>query len=120
MYNSICHIELEVTDLNRSRAFYEGLFGWKFADFAIPDMMIFGQGDTHLGGLMRVDEVHAGRSPSIWFRVEDLDGMVARAQELGGSVVSPRSPVPNVGWSACVGDPDGNPVGLVEYSENRT
>lgn len=118
MYHNICHIEIEVTDLDAGRAFYEGLFAWKFSDFGIPDMVVFGQDDKHIGGLMRVDQVSAGNSPSIWFRVKDVDASVAQAQALGAGVLSPKSAVPNVGWSACITDPFGNHVGMVQFSED--
>lgn len=118
MFNTVCHIEFEVTDLDRSVAFYKRLFDWTFADFPIPNMRIFGYEDKHIGGLMKADSVNPGGSPSLWFRVKDLDAMVSKAQSLGGSVVAPKSEVPNVGWSACVSDPDGNPVGMVQYSED--
>jgi predicted enzyme related to lactoylglutathione lyase len=119
MYNSICHIEFDVTDLERSRAYYEGLFGWRFSDFGIPSMIVFGQGDSHIGGLMQVEEVKASSSPSLWFRVEDLDTMLTKAESLGGKVFSGRSEVPGVGWSAVVDDPDGNHIGLVQYREDH-
>ncbi len=117
MYNNICHIEFEVKDLDLSKSFYEGLFGWNFAEFPIPGMKIFGFEDKHIGGLMQSDNPKPGNSPSLWFKVQDLDAMTAKAQELGGSVVAARSEVPHVGWSACIGDLDGNPVGMVQYSE---
>lgn len=118
MYSEICHIEFEVTDLARSRTFYEGLFGWKFSDFAIPDMMVFGSEEKHIGGLMRVDKVTPGQSPTIWFRVKNVEESVQRAQSLGGTMTSPKSEVPNVGWSATITDLDGNTVGFVQFTED--
>ena len=118
MYHNVCHIEFEVTDLAKGRAFYEGLFGWKFSDFEMPDMVVFGADNQHIGGLMRVDAVQPGNSPSIWFRVKSVDESVATATGLGGAVVSEKSPVPGVGWSACVADPFGNHVGMVQFSED--
>lgn len=117
MHNHICHIEIEVTDLSRSRAFYEGVFGWKFSDFGIPDMIVFGADDKHIGGLMRVDSVSSGNSPSIWFNVASIDSTLETAQGLGASVLAPKGPVPNVGWSAEFADLDGNRIGIVEFAE---
>ena len=48
----------------------------------------------------------------------DPGPVVAGIRTLGGTVVSPKSDVPNVGWSACIADPDGNLVGMVQYSED--
>jgi predicted enzyme related to lactoylglutathione lyase len=113
--NTVCHIEFDVVDLDRAQAFYEPLFGWSFREFMGGQMRVFGVGETHVGGLMLKDQVVPGRSPSVWIQVPDLDGVVARAPELGGSVQEPKYPVLGVGHSALIADPDGNPVGLVEY-----
>lgn len=114
--NTLCHIEFNVRDLDRSQSFYEGLFGWTFRSFMGGQMRIFGQGDTHIGGLMLSDEVGAGASPSVWFQVASLDETTARAVQLGGKVTGERMEVPGMGWSITVSDPDGNTVGLVEYN----
>ena len=60
--NTICHIEYYVTDLEKSQAFYGGLFGWDFRSF-IDGMVVFGIGDQHIGGLMKTDKVESGKSP---------------------------------------------------------
>lgn len=114
MNNSICHIEFQVTDLARSQAFYEGLFGWTFRSF-MDGMVVFGIGDQHIGGLQKVDKPTPGDSPSIWFRVENLDDLAAKARQLGGSTPHDKHPVPGVGHSLAIVDPDGNAVGLVQY-----
>lgn len=113
--NTVCHIELQTIDMDRSQAFYEALFGWTFREF-YPGMRVFGAGDEHIGGLMLADKVEAGRSPSIWIKVQNLDDMLAAICSAGGAVASPKTEVPTVGWSAEITDPDGNYVGLVEYS----
>jgi predicted enzyme related to lactoylglutathione lyase len=46
--------------------------------------------------------------------VPDLDGVLARLDELGGSVALPRMPVPGVGWLAYIKDPDGNILGIMQ------
>lgn len=66
---------------------------------------------------MRVDKVAPGRSPSIWIEVENLDAAIAKATSLGAGILSEKSPVPHVGWSAQVTDLDGNHLGLVEFEK---
>lgn len=117
VHNTICHVEIQVLDLDRAQAFYEGLFGWRFSSF-IPNMTVFGNGNEHIGGLMKVDEVKAGESPSLWFRVQNLQATLDKALELGGTLDSEPSEVPSVGWSATIRDLDGNMVGLVMYTED--
>lgn len=71
---------LGVQDVERARAYYAELFGWRMDEtrggFAITT--------TGLPG-----GVHGGdprSSPYLFFRVEDLDEALARVQALGGSV----------------------------------
>ncbi|MBS1709588.1 MAG: VOC family protein [Armatimonadetes bacterium] len=114
--NTVCHIEIEVTNVPRSQAFYEGLFAWTFRSFT-DSMVVFGVGENHIGGLQRVDQVMPGETPSVWIKVADLETLMENAVALGGSVVRGREPVPHVGWSAQLADPDGNRIGIVQYAE---
>ncbi len=116
MNNVLCHIEIEVTDLEKAQSFYQGLFGWRFSAFT-EDMVVFGNGDEHIGGLMKKESVNAGTSPSLWYKVADIDASLAKAIELGATVLAEKSELPQVGWSALVTDPDGNGVGFVQYRE---
>lgn len=116
--NGFCHVEFQSTDLPRSQRFYETMFEWTFRSFG-DDMVVFGQGDQHLGGLVKVDAVEAGNSPSVWIEVDSIERYLGKAPTAGGRVCSGKSPVPNVGWSATIQDPDGNTVGLVEFSSER-
>ena len=113
--HTVCHFEWQSTDLQRSQEFYKGLFNWDFRSFG-DEMVVFGQGDEHIGGLTKVDVVKAGSSPSVWIQVENLEGMCDRAVSLGGTLKSGKSPVPGVGFSAVVTDLDGNEVGMVEFA----
>ncbi len=114
--NSICHVEFESTDLVRSQKFFEGMFDWTFRAFG-DSMVVFGLGETHLGGLSKVDSVSPGKSPSIWIEVDDLEAYMAKAAGFGGAVRSQKQQVPGVGWSAEVSDPDGSAVGLVQFDK---
>ena len=112
--HQLCHIDYDVRDIAKAQAFYQGMFGWDFRQFT-PTMVVFGQGEDHIGGLVQCDSPHVGKSPSLWFEVEDLEAMKAKAISLGGSAPEENSPVPGVGLSTVVFDLDGNLVGLVQY-----
>lgn len=82
MAGELGFFELGVEDAERGRAFYGGLFGWRFA------LGPSGQGYTIdtpnvPGGIHGGDP---GASPYVFFVVDDLDAAVARVRELGGSV----------------------------------
>jgi uncharacterized protein len=52
--------------------------------------------------------------------VPDVDGVLARSGELGGSVAVPRMPVPGIGWLAYIKDPDGNILGILQSDPAAT
>ncbi len=114
--STVCHIEIDSTNLDQSQAFYEGLFGWTFREFMGGTMRTFGIGADHIGGLMLVDAVRPGHSPAVYFDVTDLDAILVKVGELGGSVPTPPHEVPGVGFSAMLADPQGNRIGLVEFA----
>lgn len=113
-HGCLCHVEYNVTDIERSKDFYGALFGWDFRQFT-DDMVVFGQGETHIGGLMK-GEPDCGGSPSLWFKVDSLDETGAKAQQMGGKIAGEKGEVPGVGWSMLLHDPDGNSVGIVQYA----
>jgi predicted enzyme related to lactoylglutathione lyase len=80
-------------------------------------MVVFGSGDQHIGGFVKAEWVNAGESPSVWFEVESIEAMLEKAVSAGGKVIEGKSDVPSVGWSATVGDLDGNRVGLVQFAK---
>src|SRR5690349_15971098 len=96
--NSVCHVEFDSTDLERSQRFYEGLFGWKFRAFS-DEMVVFGTDEGHVGGLEKREKVTPGSSPSVWFQVSEISEYTAKAAGLGGSVVREKTDLPHVGWS---------------------
>jgi predicted enzyme related to lactoylglutathione lyase len=46
--------------------------------------------------------------------VADLDAMVARLVEAGGTVALPKMPIPTVGWLAYGKDTEGNIFGMMQ------
>jgi len=115
-HGSLCHVEYVVSDLTRSQAYFAGMFGWDFRQYG-DSMVVFGHGEDHIGGLTTDGSLVPGTSPSLWFKVASLDESSANSAALGGTTATDRHPVPGVGWSAVVKDPDGNAVGLVQYDE---
>jgi predicted enzyme related to lactoylglutathione lyase len=112
--NTVCHIEIQSVDLDRSEAFYKGVFDWTFRSF-MPSMRVFASGEDYVGGLMLVDAVQPGRSPSIWIKIANIEETLAKVQAQGGRTLSERSEVPTVGWSADFEDVDGNYIGIVQF-----
>ena len=113
--NSVAHVRLTVTDIERSRQFYESVFGWpvlievpESADPATQEALSFLYGGViyDLGGMLvglrpvAIDTFHEDRCglDHLAFRVaskDELDDAAAHLDELGIE----REPVKDIGPS---------------------
>lgn len=110
--------ELGTQDVEGAERFYNAVFGWTTKDMGeeYGGYKLFQQGETGVGGLMKMPDPSA---PSLWvpyITVEDTDATVARAGELGGSTVLEGMDVPNVGRVAILKDPAGAAFGIIKPS----
>ena len=112
--NTVCHVELQVTDLNQAQEFFGSIFDWQFRAFG-DSMVLFGSGDTHVGSFSKVERVTPASYAVAWIEVEDVDATLAAAVGAGGSITAPKQAVPSVGWSGEFVDLNGNPVGIVQF-----
>ena len=85
--NRIDYIEIPVTDLRKTRAFLESMFGWSFEDWG-EDYMSFNDGRLD-GGLRRAATATPDDNVLIVFYSEDLERDLERVQELGASISEP-------------------------------
>jgi predicted enzyme related to lactoylglutathione lyase len=114
MANPFVHVELHTTDLNQAKAFYQGLFDWKFQDIAMPHgtyTMINVGGGTG-GGMMQ--QMMPG-APSSWLSyvlVEDIHAATNKAKALGATVLQEAVEVDGMGWLSIIVDPTGATLGL--------
>lgn len=99
--------ELMTSDMDRSSAFYTGLFGWTLEQS--PNYTAFQNHGRYAGGMFPIT-AEMGELPSVWsvyFAVEDCDATVQQAEALGGSVVKPPTDIPDGGRFAVLQDPQG-------------
>ena len=96
--------------------FYSDLVGWSNNGEPFPDYHVFGSGGENLGGITALQEGQPGPSWVPFITVDDLDASVAKAEELGGSVAQPITPIGDAGRIAVIVDPSGAATGLAQYS----
>jgi len=107
----ICHVEWGTPEPEKLQNFLSQLFGWNFQALA-PNYLINMPADGKVSvGIMKSDQMRAGGSPSASVRVDDLDAMLNKTEELGGKIVVPKTPM-GAGAFAFISAPDGNLVGL--------
>lgn len=114
-YGAFCWNQLNTPDLEASRAFYEGLFGWRLVqdEVAGVPMHLIQNGTGMLGDFMVMPaEVKA---PSHWLSyvwVQDIEAVVAKVEALGGSLCLPITEISQVGRIAVLADPQGATLGV--------
>jgi predicted enzyme related to lactoylglutathione lyase len=107
-HGQLGYLQLPATDLARSAAFYQGVFGWEgeleFGSFQAPGLI--GQWTTDLAPA-------AGAGPVLWLCVDDLWDALRDVVSHGGVVHG--SPTLDQGerWLVEADDPAGNRIGLV-------
>lgn len=108
----VVHWEIEARDPERQRAFYAALFNWEIGDGAIMPIAP-GLGAPEPGP---AGHIRAGATPGVrlYVQVRDIRASLARAAELGGTVVAEPFDVPGGPTLAPITDPEGNPVMLVQ------
>jgi predicted enzyme related to lactoylglutathione lyase len=79
MAGEVAFFELGVEDVGRGRAFYEGLFGWRFDTGPSGEGFAIGTGNVP-GGLHGGDK---GAAPYLFFRVDDMEAAVSAATTRG-------------------------------------
>lgn len=108
--------ELGTTDADGAQRFYEQVFGWTTEDMG-PDYggyRVFNRDETGIAGLMTLPDQSVPPHWQPYVAVEDPDATVAKARELGGSVLAEPMDVPNVGRIAVLQDPQGATFGIIK------
>jgi predicted enzyme related to lactoylglutathione lyase len=116
MANPFVHVELNSTDVAKSKAFYGKLFDWKLEDIpndaAGGSYTMIGVGDGTGGGMMKSPMPGA---PSMWLAyvlVDDIEAATKKAKSLGAKVMKDVTEVMDMGWLSIIVDPTGAMLGL--------
>jgi predicted enzyme related to lactoylglutathione lyase len=122
MSGRVVHFEIPFDDGDRARAFYSKAFGWQV--MPMPEMgytlVMSGpsgdQGPTEPGfingGMMQREGPYTG--PNLVIDVDNLEDALKTVNEAGGTTVSEREAVGDMGFTAYFKDTEGNLVGLWE------
>jgi predicted enzyme related to lactoylglutathione lyase len=108
--------EIPVTDMDKSVAFYNDVFGYQMSiDNSGPNpMAVLGSEMEAVGGHLYPGKPAADGGNTVHLIVPDaLEAAIARCKAAGGEVVSPAISIPP-GRFAYAKDLDGNSLGLFE------
>jgi uncharacterized protein len=125
MSAKVVHFEIPVDDRERASSFYASVFDWEMQHMPEMRYTIAGTvpvGDDQLptergainGGLM--ERSTETPTPVITIGVDDIDISLKAVEANGGSVITPKTPIPEMGAFAYFTDSEGNVMGLFESS----
>jgi hypothetical protein len=112
MKHPVMWFEVLGKDAGKLCQFYGSLFGWSFGGDTASYGLVQGNARGIPGG---VGAAYPGTREWVTFYVEtpDVTASLAQAQQLGGTVVMPRTVLPDVTLGVFA-DPEGHAIGLVE------
>ncbi|MFI0352969.1 VOC family protein [Actinomadura sp. 9N407] len=111
-------MELSSPDVEASKVFYRGLFGWEFytvADPRLGEFIMFTLGGTagpETAGLAALADDTMPPTWTCYFTVTDIASAVAAVREAGGTVFADGTDVAHLGRMALVADSQGAGFGL--------
>ena len=112
MTNTVMHWQLLSTDPDTAAAFYGTLFDWKVSAANGMGYRTVTTGGTLDGGIWPAPP-GAAEAVQLYIEVDDIDDTLARAVELGGSVIMPKQVLPDGDTMALALDPLGRSFGLM-------
>jgi len=124
--DKVVHFEIPVDDRARAKEFYASVFDWDVEDqdmgggsvyttvgtVEVDEKMTPKEPGAINGGLM--DRTKDTPAPVVTIGVDAIDDSLKKVEASGGSTITPRTPIPNMGAFAYFKDSEGNVVGLWE------
>lgn len=107
---AICWNELLTRDPDRAERFFADLFGWTTkTNQGVMEgkYRVLVNAEDEVGGMMQIEPEWGPMPPNwtIYFGVEDCDGLIAEAERRGGKLLFPAMDIENVGRFAYLQDP---------------
>ena len=118
MTNPVFHFEIPVSDMDRAKAFYESVFGYRLTRTEVDgyDMALFPRADGAAGAsgaLAKGDAYRPSREGAIiYFDVPDIDAVLQKAKQRGSRILYEKKDIGEAGFVAEFEDSEGNRVAL--------
>jgi len=109
---NIVHIEIPAADTAKAGEFYNKLFGWDIHRDADMDYTMWDAGDGPGGGFTSLSEEVKPGDVLVYVNSDDIDSDLLQAEALGGTIIYPKTEIPNTGWFGMFKDPTGNTIAV--------
>ena len=118
MDKDLCYWEIPADEPDKLVKFYAELFGWKFEKSEMFDEPYypFTTGEKGItGGLCKRET--PDQQIMNYIKVDSVADSIAKAKELGATIIKEKSVVPGHGWYAVFKDPQNNILSFWENDE---
>ncbi len=125
MSGKVVHFEIPFDDGDRARSFYAETFGWQ--TMPVPGMsytmVMTGPSDPEQGptepgfingGMFERSAEFPGKAPNLVIDVSSIDDALRKVEAAGGTTVTEKTPVGEMGFAGYFTDTEGNLIGLWE------
>lgn len=109
---NVVHIEIPAEEVQSAAKFYEKLFGWDMEHNEQFDYTMWSDGGGYGGGFNKVSNETPADRIVVYIHSDDIEADLKQVEELGGTVVTPKTEIPGTGWFAQFKDPTGNLLAL--------
>lgn len=123
--SNIGHFMIPADNVDRAKAFYSALLGWKIEPTRTPlDPANLAElqyhdittgkpepGTLNGGGLYRR---HMNEPILDFVLVDDIDAVLSKVEKLGGTITITKTEIKGVGLNAMIQDSEGNVIGLLQ------
>lgn len=118
--NRIIHFEIGAGNLEKSKKFYEDIFGWDFQAWQGPEIYyLITTGDNSTPGINGGMFKSKGEPVTVnTIAVNNLNEMIAKVEANGGTIAVPKMPIPGIGWLCYFKDFEGNLFGMMQDDKN--
>jgi predicted enzyme related to lactoylglutathione lyase len=109
---NVVHVEIPAANVQAAGKFYRELLGWKIQHDDQLNYSMWQAGDGSGGGFPEVSVEAPAGHVLVYIHSDDIEADLKQVEKLGGTVVQPKTEIPNTGWFGMFKDPTGNVLGL--------
>lgn len=123
--NRVVHFEFTVKNPERAIKFYSEVFGWKISNWGGPvNYWLISTGpkeDIGIDGGFSLEserDKNLGSGTLNTIEVASVDDYIKKIENSGGKAITPKMPIPWVGYMAFCKDTEGNVFGIMHNDPN--
>jgi predicted enzyme related to lactoylglutathione lyase len=108
----LCQIEIPVSNLDISLAFYENVLGWKRSPIEIHNYIVLDTANCNFGIALIPGQTGPRGGVTLYFESQDPERILGLVTQFGGKVIFGPRVLPGYGTIYQFQDPDGQRFGL--------